>query len=97
MPGILGTEVARELRHQSNKMEIIFLTTSNEFAVDAFEVNAAHYLIKPFTQEAFHEAMDRAINHMEHLQVKMVSFKCPKDVVKAVEKDTICCIEGAAH
>ena len=45
MPGILGTEVARELRKYNRATEIIFLTTSDEFAVDAFAVKATDYLL----------------------------------------------------
>ena len=62
MPGILGTEVARELRKYNRATEIIFLTTSDEFAVDAFAVKATDYLLKPFTQSQFDKAMDRAIS-----------------------------------
>ena len=45
MPGILGTDVARELRDHHSRAEIIFLTTSDEFAVEAFEVKATDYLL----------------------------------------------------
>ena len=62
MPGILGTEVARELRKYNRATEIIFLTTSDEFAMDAFAVKATDYLLKPFTQSQFNKAMDRAIS-----------------------------------
>lgn len=62
MPGILGTDVARELRKYNSGTEIIFLTTSDEFAVDAFTVKATDYLLKPFTQSQFNQAMDRAIS-----------------------------------
>lgn len=62
MPGILGTDVARELRKYNSITEIIFLTTSDEFAVDAFAVKATDYLLKPFTQGQFDKAMDRAIS-----------------------------------
>ena len=40
----------------------VFLTTSDEFAVDAFAVKATDYLLKPFTQSQFNKAMDRAIS-----------------------------------
>lgn len=61
MPGILGTDAAREMLSKSPDMGIIFLTTSNEYAVTAFALNATHYLVKPFTQEQFDAALDRAI------------------------------------
>lgn len=38
MPGILGTEVARDLRKLGDDCEIIFITTSREHAIEAFEV-----------------------------------------------------------
>jgi DNA-binding LytR/AlgR family response regulator len=97
MPGILGTEVAKEIRLRKDKTEIIFLTTSNEFAIDAFEVNAIHYLLKPFTQVTFDKAMDRAMLHIGHKQISIIYLKCPKGVVHAVDKNSICYIEAAAH
>lgn len=97
MPGILGTEVARELRMQNDQTEIVFLTTSKEFAIDAFEVNAAHYLLKPFTQKAFNQAMDRVIQSINHKLSKMVILKGPKGVVRTVDKNLISYIEADAH
>lgn len=61
MPGILGTDVAQEVLAKAPDTNIIFLTTSDEYAVDAFALNATHYLLKPFTQEKFDAAMDRAV------------------------------------
>jgi DNA-binding LytR/AlgR family response regulator len=97
MPGMLGTDVAREIRMKMDKIEIIFLTTSNEFAVDAFQVNATHYLLKPFTQEAFTEAMDRAMHNINTKLIKMVYLKCPKGVIQVIDKNSISYIEGSAH
>ena len=75
MPGINGTEVAREIRKRQDKCEIVFLTTSDEFAVDAFALKAAHYLLKPFTQELFDEAMDRALARFKNGEVKKIILK----------------------
>lgn len=97
MPGMLGTEVAKEIRMTKDKTEIIFITTSHEFAIDAFEVNAVHYLLKPFTQEAFHQAIDRAMQNMNHKVTKMVYLKCAKGVIHAVDKNKISYIEADAH
>ena len=64
MPGISGTQIAKEIRRRQDKTEIIFLTTSDEYAVDAFALKAAHYLIKPVSQSQFDEAMDRAMSRL---------------------------------
>ena len=45
MPGLLGTDIAAEMRKQKSRAEIVFLSTSEEFAVEAFAVRAAHYLL----------------------------------------------------
>lgn len=61
MPGVLGTDVAEEMLAKNPDTGIIFLTTSDEYAVAAFAMNATHYLLKPFTQEQFDTALDRAV------------------------------------
>lgn len=97
MPGVLGTDIAREIRMKQDKTEIIFLTTSNEFAVDAFEVKATHYLLKPFKQDVFIEAMNRALSNMDRSQKKVIQFKGTKGVVQTIDLDSISHIESNAH
>lgn len=65
MPDVLGTDVAGEMLVKNPNMAVVFLTTSDEYAVTAFAMNAVHYLLKPFTQEQFNEAFDRAVRKME--------------------------------
>lgn len=62
MPGVIGTEVAKEVRQRAEKTEIIFLTTSRVHAVDAYALGARQYLTKPYTKEHFFEVIDAAIN-----------------------------------
>ncbi len=59
MPGMTGVEAAQRLRELGKKTGIIFLTTSRDYAVEAFSLSAVHYLTKPFTADRFNEAMDR--------------------------------------
>ena len=61
MPGISGMSVATELRSRGVRSPIIFLTSSTEHAVEAFGVDATHYLLKPYTQQNFFSAMDKAM------------------------------------
>jgi len=60
MPGISGMSVAVELRSKGINSPIIFLTSSTEHAIEAFGVNATHYLLKPYTAENFFAAMEKA-------------------------------------
>lgn len=55
MPGITGMEAAKEIRHSNNEIPIIFLTSSREFAVESYRVNAEDYILKPARKdEMFH-------------------------------------------
>ena len=61
MPGMLGTELARDILRFSENTDIVFLTTSSDYAGDAFSIHAADYICKPYTQEQFDTALERVI------------------------------------
>ena len=64
LPGIDGLEVARQI---SCRSRIIFVTSYREYAVEAFDANAVHYLVKPVTEERLFLALDRAVNQTEQM------------------------------
>ncbi len=45
---------------------IIFTTAFDQYALKAFEVNAADYLLKPFSKERFDEAVEKALNNVQN-------------------------------
>ena len=59
MPGCNGLQVLAELP-ADNRPAIIFATAHERFALDAFEVQAVDYLLKPFDRERFQTALRRA-------------------------------------
>jgi len=97
MPGIAGTEVAKEIRRRRDKTEIIFITTSDEFAVDAFALKAAHYLLKPFTQTQFDEAMNRAMAQFHKGKEKRITLKLENSKIQMIDLDEILYIESSGH
>lgn len=94
MPGVSGMDAAEEMLAKNPEMSIIFLTTSDEYAVEAFAMNATHYLLKPFTQEQFNAALDRAIRKTED-QV-LLSLDCMNGVYR-VRINEIVSIESQNH
>lgn len=58
---LTGMDVAEEIRKRGERAEIIFLTSSREYGVDAFGVNAAGYLVKPIAEKDFTELFGRMI------------------------------------
>jgi two-component system LytT family response regulator len=63
MPGADGLQVVKELP-VDERPAIIFVTAHDRFAVDAFGVQATDYLLKPFDQERFREALKRATDQI---------------------------------
>lgn len=62
MPGILGTEIAKELQSMDgNNTDIVFLTTSSDFAVETFSLHVNDYVTKPFTKERLVGTLDSLI------------------------------------
>ncbi len=60
MPKENGISLARSISAMEHPPLIIFVTAYNSHAVDAFEVHALDYLLKPFNSRRFNEAIDRA-------------------------------------
>lgn len=54
-----GIETARILRQFNTSCALVFITSSRDFALDAFDLNACHYLVKPPTQEDLFTALQR--------------------------------------
>src|SRR3972149_10133044 len=63
MPKINGFEMLELLE---NPPVIIFTTAYDQYALKAFEVNAVDYLLKPFSQERFDEALTKAFRYLEN-------------------------------
>ena len=97
MPGLLGTDIAAEMRKQKSRAEIVFLSTSEEFAVEAFAVRAAHYLVKPFTQEAFAQAMDRVMDSLRQRHSGKMVFRLVGGGIQVEEINAILYIESEGH
>lgn len=65
MPGENGIEIARNIRASGTDTEIIFLTSSPEYAVDSYEVKAQNYLLKPVTEEKFFSSIDSILAELD--------------------------------
>lgn len=55
-----GMQAAREIRNQNKTVPIIFSTSSPDFAIQGYLVQAAGYLLKPYTYEQFARTMEAA-------------------------------------
>ncbi len=85
----MGTEVARELRKLGENGEIIFLTTSRDHAITAFEVNAAQYLVKPYTEKDFFKALDKVFKRLNIERRQMLTLKSAEGIVRIFARDVV--------
>ncbi|MFW6280831.1 MAG: LytR/AlgR family response regulator transcription factor, partial [Halanaerobium sp.] len=60
IPGTSGIEIARILKQQQNAPYIIFTTAYDEYAVEAFQLSAVDYLLKPISYQRLEESLERA-------------------------------------
>ncbi len=57
MPELTGLDIARRIDPQT---KVVFTTAYRDFAVEGFQVNALHYLLKPISYDEFLQAVERA-------------------------------------
>ncbi|MDR0818170.1 MAG: LytTR family DNA-binding domain-containing protein [Oscillospiraceae bacterium] len=94
MKNITGIETARLLRAQGVVSRIVFTTTSLDFSLDAFDVEAEQYLVKPIVRN---QKLERILT--KHLQRTELET-CPvsvKGVIVNIPIDDIMYIEAANH
>jgi DNA-binding LytR/AlgR family response regulator len=91
MPGVSGMSVATELRSKGVRSPIIFLTSSTEHAVEAFGVDATHYLLKPYTQQNFFTAMDKAMQSITSHKDDSIVLKVDNEYRSIPVSKIICC------
>lgn len=78
MPGMLGMEVAVHLQDISPDIRIVFVTAYNHYAVDAFEVRALDYLLKPVKRERLMKTIKRFVANKE-MEALATSKQTPPD------------------
>ena len=59
MPGLTGLELARVLSRFRSPPPVVFITAHDDHAVDAFELNAVDYVLKPVREDRLAEAVRR--------------------------------------
>src|SRR5436190_7140684 len=74
MPGMTGLELTKNLGDKGSV--IIFTTSKKEYAVEAFELNVADYVVKPVTPARFMQAVEKA---REILQSKTEEYNLSDD------------------
>lgn len=75
LPGLNGLGIAAALSNLSKAPYVIFITAYENYAVDAFSVNAVDYILKPIEKSRLKKAIDKVTERIEELQAKNITKK----------------------
>ncbi len=96
MPGMSGFEVLGEIADVHVPV-VVFVTAHDQYAIRAFDVNAVDYLLKPFTQERFDEALKRARGDLAADEPLSRLVVRARDVYVILKAEEIEYLEAAAN
>lgn len=82
MPGQNGIDAATEIRNYDKNSKIIFLTSSSEFAVQSYTVNAFYYQLKPICAESFARLMDTLLSQCEKERASSLILHCKTGITR---------------
>lgn len=70
MPGVNGLQLSEQIQNLNENIEIIFVTAFNQYAVEAFEVQALDYILKPLTQDRLAKSVNRLLKTCKTTNVR---------------------------
>ena len=91
-----GMETARALRELSPDTDIVFSTTSRDFAVEAFRVQATDYLVKPYSEQDVVNAFARSVMKRRERMPKPVLLQRGREM-RIFNPDDVMRIESDRH
>lgn len=96
MPEIDGMELGRLIRAQSKDVSIIFTTSSEDHALDAYHIHAVGYLLKPVVKTEVYQALDMSWT-LYHREVKDLLALESTDGIRQVSPERIMYIENSVR
>ena len=95
MPDENGVDIAKEIQSISPQTGIVFVTSSREFAVEAFSLRALHYIVKPIVAKDVKEAFNRLMR-MRQKQETIIKVIVGRET-KKLRQNQICRIQSVNH
>lgn len=71
-----GMEIAKHIRSKGDSCKILFATSSQDFAVESYEVGATYYILKPIQKDRVEKALDLCLQRMK--KEKTIEVVCDR-------------------
>lgn len=81
MAGMDGVELARTVRAEDDRVQIVFITGYNDYIAQGYEVAALHYLVKPVDEEKLFQVLSRAVAGLKHSE-PYLTLELPEQTVR---------------
>ncbi len=82
MPGFDGIELGKEIRDYDKSAQIIYFTSSPEFALESYAVKAADYVLKPITKETLFSVLNDVLEQIEQKEETAITVKTNQGIQK---------------
>ena len=91
-----GLAAAHAIRESDDQVVLVFITSSPQFAIRGYEVDALSYLLKPLPWFAFHQELKRSISTVRKRQGASIVLSTGTDVVRVKISDIVW-VESRKH
>lgn len=81
MPGMDGVELARTVRAEDDRVQIVFITGYNDYIAQGYEVAALHYLVKPVDEAKLFQVLSRAVAGL-HRSEPFLTLELPEQTLR---------------
>lgn len=97
MPDINGIETGMTIREKDDTAAIIYLTSSPDYALQSYQVNAVGYLLKPFGEEELFTALDKVITRLDAEDQKRLVIRTSSDGLESIPYSVLLYLEYYQH
>lgn len=97
MTDMNGMEAARSIRTMNNNINILFLTSSPDFAVESYQVDACDYLLKPLRKDKLFRSLDKLVSRLKTAEEQGIVVKNTEGGIIKIIWNKLMYLEAMGH
>ena len=97
MPKISGIEAGTVIRQNDSTAVIIYLTSSPDYALQSYQVDAGGYLLKPYGEKELFATLDKVLAKMDAEDQKRLILQISRDSIESIPYSHLIYLEYYQH